>query len=372
MFVGYCLSFFKRNTNDMKQLWLLMERGYDAQDNSWHLFNYIKKSSKINAKYAITKHSKDRINLQEYKDSLIDFGSINYYISLFNAKYIISTHIGTYFPSLWLKGKLDKSFLQPKGKIIFLQHGILHNDIPVLHYYNNKNLSLFICGARNEFELVCKKYKYPDKIVKYTGLARFDNLYEYTTIRQILIMPTWRIEYKNFSDEEFMSTDFYQSYKCILTSEKMKKCLSEAGYILTYINHVEFQKFTHLFTPFDDTCVKVLSFGDRRVQDLLKESDVLITDYSSVYYDFLYMRKPVIFFHLNKDEFYKAQYGIDYDDVSEFGIVTSTYDEVISSIIQTIKNNCQIREEHLLNISKIFPTRDKHNCERIYNEIVNI
>ena len=46
------------------------------------------------------------------------------------------------------------------------------------------------------------------------------------------------------------------------------------------------------------------------VQDLLKRSKILITDYSSVFYDFAYMKKEVIYYQFDYNDFFKKHYEI--------------------------------------------------------------
>lgn len=42
------------------------------------------------------------------------------------------------------------------------------------------------------------------------------------------------------------------------------------------------------------------------VQQLLKESLLLITDYSSVFFDMMYMNKPVIFYQFDENQYRKV------------------------------------------------------------------
>lgn len=371
--IGYLLSFLIKHVDSVQGLWLLMERGFDAQDNAWHLLNYLRRErTDINVRYAIKRSSRDFDNIKPHREVLLNHGSILYYIYLYSASYIVSTHIGTYYPSLWLKGKLEHTIFQPKGKVVFLQHGITHNNIAALHYSQNHNLDLFICGAKNEYDLVSKMFNYPEGIVRYTGFARFDNLGDFKSKHIVLIMPTWRIKYKYYNDAEFLNTDYYKRYKEILTNPKLKKCLEESGYHVVFMNHVEFQKFNHLFEDFNDSNIKIMSLNQVKVQDMLKDSDVLVTDYSSIYYDFIYMAKPVIFYHINKSQFYNEQYGLDCDDVSKFGYVSTSSKEVIDTICDLIARKCNMLDEYLSNMKAIFPYRDQNNCKRIVDAILSI
>lgn len=365
--VGYCLSYILAK----KKYWIIFERGVDAQDNAWHFFKYIKcNQPNIRVKYAIKKYSPDyHTNLVNFKESVIEYGSIKYYIYLFNAPFIISTHLNTYM-SGWLIGKLKKTCFSPKGKIIFLQHGIIHNDHKGLHYPLLK-IDLFITGAKREYELISRLYGYPKEagIVQYTGLARFDNLFDNHPKRKILFMPTWRMSYKNMDDSQFVKTSFYINYASILSDQEIRLKMEKKRYEINFYNHFEFQKFNHLFKPLETECVHILEFGTKRVQDLLKEANLLITDYSSIYYDFLYMKKPIIFFLPDQIEFRKQQYGDDFDNPADFGYVALNYKKLKQFILDSLESDCAIDEKYKRFSDEVFLFKDTQNCERIFNSI---
>ena len=145
--------------------------------------------------------------------------------------------------------------------------------------------------------------------------------------------------------------------------------LAESDYELLFYNHYEFQKFNSSFLPFCCKKVKLIKFGEQKVQDLLKETRLLITDYSSIYYDFFYMQKPLIFFKLNEDEFQASQYGEDYDNPSDFGYVAYSSEEIIKCIIALLENDCIFEGRFLSNHADVFPLFDNNNCKRIFEAI---
>ena len=353
--------------------WLIIERGYDAQDNAWHFFKYlVKEHPELNVRFAIRKSSPDfENNLSAYKDRVLEYDSVAYYQFLFSSEVICSTHLNTYTPILNVTTLLQKSPLRYQGKTVFLQHGIIHRELEGLKYPLQKP-DLFISGASNEYKLLCDNYNYPVGRIVYTGLARYDNLAEFKTERQILIMPTWRAWYGELSINEFKSTPFYKAYKAILSNKILLAELSKHGYRIVFYNHFEFQKFNGAFDELSGPVVKVLEFGEKKVQDLLKESAVLVTDYSSIYYDFFYMRKPIIFFPFDKAEFDIRHYGKNYDDVEEFGDVETTPNGVASKILDYLDNDCQISERHMAKAKEVFRYNDANNCRRIFEAITKI
>ena len=73
----------------------------------------------------------------------------------------------------------------------------------------------------------------------------------------------------------------------------MKNVLEKYTYELLFYPHIEFQRYIDTFK--DGERVKIVTFNDSTVQNLLIKSDVLITDFSRVFFDYGYMEKPMIF-----------------------------------------------------------------------------
>ena len=367
------ISIIARATTKRTGGWLILERGNDAQDNAWHFFKYmIKEHPEIEVRYAIRKSSPDYSNnLKGYEKYILEYNSFEYYRYLFNSDVIISTHLKTYLPEVAISSKLEKTPFKYRGKIVFLQHGVTHQEHKGLIYPKQK-IDLFISGAKNEYDLLESDFGYPNGVIKYTGFARYDNLIDFNPKKEILIMPTWRGEYVGYNDTQFEDSDFYQNYSALLSNPELLAILKESGYNICFYNHYEFQRFNHLFERFTGPNLKILKFGERRVQDLLKDASVLVTDYSSIYYDVLYMNKPIIFFQFDKEYFDTHHYGKNYDNVSEFGFTTRRPHEAIDCIISLINNGCQLPPAIKQKSNEIFQYRDKSNCKRIFEAIVNL
>ena len=75
--------------------------------------------------------------------------------------------------------------------------------------------------------------------------------------------------------------------------------------------------------------VKIISPQDVIYSEVFSKSKLFITDYSSTFFDFAYLKKPEIFFQFDKEEFYSEHYQKS-DFVHEkdaFGdVVTTTKD----------------------------------------------
>ena len=95
----------------------------------------------------------------------------------------------------------------------------------------------------------------------------------------------------------------------------------------------------------------------------------MITDYSSVFFDFSYMSKPVIFYQFDEREFREKQYAEGYFDYHNtvLGDFAATEEETLDLLEKQLLNGLSLRSEELTR--SFFPLWDKHNNERIYEEI---
>lgn len=359
------VSLFKKNTD-----WIISERGKEARDNGSMFFLYIKKNHpNIKCKYVIDKNHRDYKKLTEYKNDLVQYGSFEHFLSVASAKYLVSSHFLGCQPYSYYFATLNSKFrLFRNKKNVFLQHGIIKDDIPMF-YSENTRLDLFICGSSYEYEYVKDKFHYKNDEVKYTGLCRFDNLLDFNKKKMILIMPTWR---KYIDDKHFMDSDYFCQYKELLTNVEIQDMLSDAGYTLVFYPHYEIQKHILLFKNLDLPAHYIIASFEHDVQTLLKEASLMITDYSSVYFDMVYMHKPVLFFQFDEIDYRKGHYKEGYFNVESIGPKYTSLKDLSQGLYSYLSKSCQIDEKYLPYIDEMFKYRDKNNCQRVFDEIVKL
>ena len=258
--------------------------------------------------------------------------------------------------------------LKINGKLVMLQHGIT-KDYLSFWKPNIINLSLLIAGAKPEYEYFISKYGFNKDTVKYTGFARFDNL-EKKESNNILFMPTHRIYLHNMSDKEFIKTDYFSKLNSLINNKKLIKLLNDNNLNFIFYIHFEFQKYIHLFNT-NCNKIKIASINKYDVQDLLINSCLLITDYSSVFFDYAYMEKPVIYYQFDYKDFRKGHYEEGYFSYKNdgFGPIVSEEENIIKNIKLNINNRFKLEQKYIKKILIYFPIKDKNNCQRIYEEI---
>lgn len=360
--------FYKR-----RPIWLVTERGVDARDNGYWFFKYLKETHpEVESYYILSKDSPDRERMLSWKRDLLEYKSFRHFVMLWRADYLISSHVQGYFPfaglGLWLK-RVWPSYRHKKH--IGLKHGITKDYMPYMDYANT-TLDMIVAAVKPEYEYFISKNNYPENHVALTGFARYDNLNDYTPKRQILVMPTWRewIYKKN----EFENTEYAQTYMQLLQSESLRNLLETNGVQLVYYPHHEVQKYIHLFLQV--SCSNNIIIADEAhydVQQLLKESAVLVTDYSSVYFDFAYMCKPIVYYQFDLARYRKEHYAEGWFDYNHsFGKVTQTESELLQAIKECIESGFAMKPEYSEYTDSLFPYHDTHNCERIYQAVCDI
>lgn len=109
--------------------------------------------------------------------------------------------------------------------------------------------------------------------------------------------------------------------------EKLNDYLKDNNSILLVKPHY----FEEDFKPEDMECIKFLP-PSLDVYPILRYSDVLITDYSSVFYDFLLLDRPIIFYSYDYEK-YKQERGFERDfDLFTPGPKAKNFEELLDEI----------------------------------------
>ena len=110
-------------------------------------------------------------------------------------------------------------------------------------------------------------------------------------------------------------------------------------------------------------------------RDVFAKSKLILTDYSSVAFDFVYLNKPVIYCQFDKQRYLDGEHSYEpgYFDYERdgFGEVEYDLESTVNRLIEYIKNDCRMKDKYKKRIDKFFIFHDKNNCERIYKKIIN-
>ncbi len=363
-----------------KDIWLVSDRINKADDNGEAFFKFLH-DNKIKQKryFVISKNSPDYINIKKYGSVLNHYSLKHRIIHLFAKKIISSAGDDYVFCPFWNSALYFRDLMYGQ-KRIFLQHGITKDDISGWLNKYNKNFDIFITAAKPEYQSIIKgKYYYDESIVKLSGFARYDRLVD-NKEKIITIMPTWRsylVRGSNYHrngadiyDDSFLKSEYFQFYNKLINNEKLLKTLKEYDYILKFMPHPRVIPYINVFDIKEG--VKFCSLDDK-YRDIFAESSLLVTDYSSVAFDFAYLKKPVVYCQFDKASFFSHHtYQEGYFNYEEngFGEVEYTLEATVNRIIEYIQHECTLKEKYRERTEKFFAYHDTNNCQRIYDAIM--
>lgn len=352
-----------------KYPWIISERGNDARDNGYTMFLYLRHEQPyINAYYLINKKSADYRKVKRI-GKVVKYKSFKHWLLYRVAECRMSTHLAAFAPGNYI-GEWFKHHKQG-GINVFLQHGITHNEF-LSNYFEHNGSDIFICGSKIEYDFISQKYHYPINTVVYTGFSRFDLLHEFNTKNQILIMPSWRNYLHRLSKEDFIKSTYFKTYNNLLKNKKLISILETNGIKVVFYIHYSLQAYCDCFKEYSPNII-VADFNNFDVQNLLKESNLLITDYSSVFFDFAYMRKPLLYYQFDYDDFYGKHYQKSYFNhhIDGFGDVVKDEIELVEKIHGIIKKGFKLEEKFNERIARFFPLFDSNNSKRIFDAIIS-
>ena len=365
-----------------KKIWVCFDRVATCKDNGEFFFRFVaaRKDKDIVPFFVISKDSIEYRRMKKY-GKVVAFRSPKYYLLLSLADCFITSYY-------------DEFLVKPFGRFqsvlgdicnykhIYLQHGVIKDDMSKYHNYYNQNIKMFAVSSKREYDSILSAPYGFDKSLRLTGLARYDILSSISqkhTDKVILIAPTWRkglvqgnIDFATGHHPDivgFKQTDFYQFFNSFINDSRILNCMRKHGYRGELRLHpaMEQQKldfeFNDIFTfqPIDTDF-------EKRVTD----TSLLVTDYSSIAFDYAYVNKPIIYTQLWPEEFYSEQTNkpsyFDYRN-DGFGPVCDSYETAVQTIITYIEQGCNIEPLYKERANRFFAYQDQENCMRIYNAI---
>ncbi len=364
--IAYMITYpFLRN----KKIWFYMDRPEESDDNGLHLFKYaVNKDPDINKYFILSSKNKDFKEIEKI-GKIIPYKSLKHRLLGLFAENIITSHPDNevIYP-FWGGYPFFAGLL--KSNNIFLQHGILKDDISSWLNKSNMNLSFFLVSSKKEYDSTFKyPYNYDENVVQMLGLPRYDNLKNVEDRKQIIIMPSWRRNLTRKSNEYILETEYYKRFNSLINNKKLIKKARENNYEIIFRPHPKVYNFIDLFDKND--YVKI-DYEKVKYQTLFNNGSLLITDYSSVAFDFAYLYKPVIYYQYGDDYHFNVENSFfDYETMG-LGEICKDESELVDLIIEYIENDCKIKEKYSKRIQDFFIFTDKNNCKRVHEAIKEV
>lgn len=369
--------------NKTYEIWIITDREDQAGENGEYFFRYLNKVKPkgILFYFAIKKDSLDYNRLKRFYN-IIDLNSKEYLKLILKSDKLITSCSERFIKNpLNEDGKFISDFYN--FDYIYLQNGIIKDD---LSKYLNKiaiQFDLIITSSIHEYNfLLSKEYGYTEKNIILTGLPRFDNLVELKKKikkeKLIIIFPTWRMYIKGIKDllthnsiksDFFPNTTYFQFYNNLINNEQLIQIMNKYDYKGIFCVHPNFRAQIDFFRG--NKRFKIITKCNE--QSIFAKSSLLITDYSSIFFDFGFIGKPVIYIHFDYEKYRNNHFPKGYFDYKKQGFGPICYDIncLINNIIDELEHKCPLKEIYSLRIKKFFRYFDEKNSFRTFNSIFN-
>jgi CDP-glycerol glycerophosphotransferase (TagB/SpsB family) len=280
-------------------------------------------------------------------------------------KYIVTSHGRIHFilSRFWKQS--------PYCSYIHAQHGITWlKQSPLQHNLSSERYDKLVVSSQQE-ALFAQQFGWEARNLITSGLFRFDKLVSSSNRREraILIMFTWRSTFDR-TEEQFTTignTTYGKRIRSLLENEGLVELCSENSIRLFFAKHHYGEDFGSGEIVLPDY---ITNIPTTNLSDFIRRCDLLITDYSSVAFDFFFQDKPVIFYHLDqhdnmlceKDK--KEQLFVSSRDSSLFNICLE--ESEVLNLLKKYINNFSLETEKLEKARSFFSNKGKA-CETFVN-----
>ncbi len=346
-------------------LWLIGENyGNCLQDNGYHFFNYCQTQKNKEEIFFVT----NKKSLQQIQSSgnstynIVIYGTYKHTEILLYSKALLFSH-----SPRDLLYPLIQPFIFKKQCIVFLQHGVFglkksNRD----QKFFLKYLDIFIVSSEWEKNIIKSNFNINEEKIEITGLARYDTLIDKTSSdKKLLYIPTWR----DGINQQQIFPEYTKQIISFLNSRELENCLNKYNVTLkVYFHKNMYYHCSKIKEKLTNKAITIVNIGEQSVQSLIQESNIMITDYSSVSWDFSFLKKPIIFYQFDRDEY--LQNRGSYINLTNIptGYSTVSQDDVIIKLKQLLENNNATSN---INPLEFFEFNDQNNSLRIYKLITS-
>lgn len=176
--------------------------------------------------------------------------------------------------------------------------------------------------------------------------------------KTILYAPTWR-------DDEYYGKGQYK-FQLTLDLEMLKRELGDEYVILLRTHHYIADALD--VTGLEDFAYNVSKYDD--ITEIYLISDILITDYSSVFFDYANLKRPMLFFTYDLDKYRSILRGFYIDMETELpGPLVYTSEEVVDKIknIDSLNNQYASKYDEFYN--RFCDIDDGNASKRVVEEV---
>jgi len=319
------------------------------------------------------------VNSNPLRENSVKKYSLKWLFHILTAKYIVSTH----GPPLW----------KSKNQVeIGLWHGIPLKNQGLYSKGLGWRIHTYIYSPKIDYLIVTSKFTQklfsnifglPIKKCVILEEPRCDGIYRSKDSATTMLRHITKVEklnkiifylptYRRMKGYSISSNEVVEN---VLNNQAFKDFLRENNLLLILKLHPLDEKSLHI-----EENENVRTISDSKLQklgitiyDFLSAVDILLTDYSSIFYDFLLLNRPVIFY-IPDVELYDNYAGFIIDPRKEFipADKAMNIEELISALKEALENPAKYEKERLKLCKVFFQYMDNKSADRVVDFILKL
>lgn len=226
---------------------------------------------------------------------------------------------------------------------------------------------MLVCPGQERIEQIAKPWHIPVENCFISGHPRNIYLHQNHTKPQkfrVLYAPTYRWDASKERELVQKIVDAGQ-----LIQEKMEQV---DGELTIRLHPHTWRNYTSVLNDLEREYSRIVIDKEKDIYQTLGEYSVIISDYSSIAYEFVLLDRPVVFFNYDYEDFIRHEVGLNYD-YQEYspGAHTKTWEATLDAVLEYRVNpekdgawRRKVRDEFY-----DMSANDENNSERIVQEI---
>ena len=364
--------------NPKRRIWLYYDCRNVYKDNGYYQFIHdFEKDDGVERYYVVNDNmNRKKILTPKQRKNVIKFGSLKHKRFLFAAEKIVTGYaefenLFPFHPALW--PYYTDAF---KAEVIYLQHGVLHAFLP--WKYSNDRLNYVdkeVISTNFEMKNMTENYGFPEEKLIPAGMPRYDfidaNAVE--SEKKIIFAPTWRKYLVDNVDRvltanpnKIKKSVFFKETYDFLHSKQLQDMLEKYDWTLDFKLHPILKNCAYLW-DIDSDRIKI---ADNSVDE--KSYKIFITDFSSFCFDFVYLKKTIMYFVPDEDMFKAGMNDyrkLDLPLEEGFGPLCKSSQQALESLEKLLERNGEPEKLYLDRMDSFFINTDDKCRDRIYDAI---
>lgn len=362
-----------------RRIWLYYDCRNVYKDNGYYQFIHDFEIDDGVERYYVVNDDMDRKALftAKQRKNIVKFGSVKHRRLFLSSEKIITAfaEYNNYNPFLNPLWKYYTDLFD--AEVIYLQHGVLHAFLP--WKYSNDRLNAVdreVVSTTFELRNMTENYGFRECDLIPAGMPRYDfmDVEGAKSEKKILFAPTWRKYLIGVNSsgaffptpDKFKNSVFFKETYAFLHSEELNECLERNDWYLDFKLHPIFAEYAPLY-ELDGTRVRA---ADKSVDE--KSYKVFITDFSSFCFDFVYLKKTMMYF-VPDDEMFRAGMNdyrkLDLPLSEGFGPFADNAETAVKNLCEIVSRGGEPEEKYAERTDGFFLHKDKNCRDRIYEAI---